>query len=494
MINSSQDSIFISYFNFNQNKKSVMNSFLALMFIFVFTVFSENNYASSSQCIALFSSEILTNKKLELSSELFSQKQELLNLKSEYKFTNRGFITNKIPVSAELMHELRTEGFMWYGMRYFVSEKLSTALEHAFKESDIHQGGVYFIKGSKSLNIEALTKVKGSEAFDKLVDEAVAIDVEALDSAYVELPSDHYQATQILVSLGIRINPSKENPLSHFVQKQINNEIKNINVWPLSENQREVIQQQNSYSQYNFGFSRIIKITPVANDLIKKRIDSKLVNWSFSDQAQGPFLDTQGWCILKKRGVIVFAEKDYSGLYRKSRKYLRNEGLSVKFNTAFKESLDFVSDQKRRVAGQYVSNSRYMNQNLYQAMLDSHKLGKSFSVEVWYTNPETKKEILVGGILVSKTDNLYSPETVFYSDEVKKHITADLARIAFLALKDRLEEVGIDFVETGRRSAFTASVGGKIIDEKEYEQKLIGLKSKQFREPNFTGKWEPLGL
>lgn len=234
-------------------------------------------------------------------------------------------------------------------------------------------------------------------------------------------------------------------------------------------------------------FQRLAKANPIYTfrggketveipySFFRDQLNFSELTWSLSDPEHGPFIAASGWVLPNTRGVVmredVVDSSTYLDMRRLARKLIR-EGFEVTFNKDFRASLQFVADQKRRVAGQWVANSRYQDAGLRADTMNKFDKGGAFSVEIWgpeFINAEGKPgRKLVGGLIGNKEGGLYSPDSVFYDQENFPKITIGFSKVAMVALMDRVSAAGIFFLDAGMVSHFTASMKGKIISLEEF--------------------------
>lgn len=211
----------------------------------------------------------------------------------------------------------------------------------------------------------------------------------------------------------------------------------------------------------------------IGREFVRNNLTIDEMEWSLDDPEHGPYIYQTGWAFPKERGVIIHNEtldsKTYKEVRRQARKLVA-EGWRISFNRDFKQSLDKVAAQKRKIQDQWVANSRYLDPELYQATLDSHKIGRTLSVEIW-----NEKGELVGGLIGNREGSIFSPDSVFYDQERYPKLSIGLAKIAAMALGDRLAASGIGFVDSGMVSHFTASMKGRLIPASDFQKMIAEL-------------------
>ena len=257
-------------------------------------------------------------------------------------------------------------------------------------------------------------------------------------------------------------------------------------------------------------FQRLAKANPVYTfrggkepveipySFFRDNLNFSELNWILEDPEHGPFIAAAGWVRPSTRGVVMREDAVLSTTYQERRRLARKlilEGFEITFNRDFKASLDFVRDQKRRVAGQWVANSRYQDEGLYNDTIKKFEKGGAFSVEIW--GPEildadgkpTGKRKLAGGLIGNKEGGLYSPDSVFYDQTNYPKLSIEFSKIAMIALMDRVSAQGIFFLDAGMVSHFTASLKGKIIPLEEFLKLISELPNNN--RVDLQTNWDP---
>lgn len=227
------------------------------------------------------------------------------------------------------------------------------------------------------------------------------------------------------------------------------------------------------------------QISRVSPGLVHLRFLPDQLEWSISEPERGFYLYQRGWFFPKNRGVLHHDFTLGSETHKKLRKLARSlykKGFRFTFNRDFEQALRMVSQQERR--GQISGSSRYNDSTFLKETIESFKLGKAFSVEVWDDSGR-----MVGGSLGVVSGNLYSPDSVFYDNQNYKN-GIDFAKISVLALIQRLHETGIHFVDAGMVTHFTASVKGKYVPGEEFLSLIKSLPAAK-NWPDFSSEWIP---
>lgn len=218
---------------------------------------------------------------------------------------------------------------------------------------------------------------------------------------------------------------------------------------------------------------------------IQDRFVPEKMEWSISEPERGPYIYQRGWFFPKVRGVIRSEFTAESETYKKLRKLARSlykKGFRITFNQNYQKALEMVAQQERR--GQISGGSRYNDAEFFNESLTSFIAGKAFSVEVWDSEGR-----LVGGNLGVVSRNLYAPDSVFYDTQNYKN-GIDFAKISIMAIMDRLSQHGINFVDAGMVTKFTASMKGRYISGGEFLYLIKTLPTQKI-EVDFKSEWVP---
>ncbi|CAN5700720.1 hypothetical protein BH10BDE1_BH10BDE1_02210 [soil metagenome] len=221
-------------------------------------------------------------------------------------------------------------------------------------------------------------------------------------------------------------------------------------------------------SMYFFRVKEGNTVERVTSELIEKNIAVDQLSWDLDDPEHGPFIGLPGWTFPRYRGVIKSENTAGSKTYARTRQLARQlveKGFRISFNKDFVRSLNMVRDQKRLIEGQWIANSLYAGENNenYKMTLERFKAGDAYSVEVW-----NEKGELVGGIIGFKDGAMYSPESTFYNSIDYPKISIGFAKVAVVALMDRLVQADITWADAGMVTPFTATMKGELISSKEF--------------------------
>ncbi len=220
----------------------------------------------------------------------------------------------------------------------------------------------------------------------------------------------------------------------------------------------------------------------VDHEMAARLMPPEKIGW-FAGDDRGPRFHQSGWTFMKIRGEIKYAKTFESGsdtikkLLEEGKKY-SSRGYTFTFNQNFQESLDLARHQVRRVKDPatgivtFEKNSRYLDDDEYNATLESYKNGNAFSIE--FRDPSGK---LLAGVLGDKHGNLIAMETIFYDwtrDEkgnYKKSLI-DFSKLAVIAGLKRLHEHGINIVDAGMVTPFTATLKGEYVSRDEFARDI----------------------
>lgn len=199
----------------------------------------------------------------------------------------------------------------------------------------------------------------------------------------------------------------------------------------------------------------------------------------------GTVFGNPGWAYPERRGVLKLEEETFKGsTYKKLRNQARNyekAGDKFVFNSNFQEALETARDQERR--GQSVEQSRYRIPAVFKKSMDFYKEGIAFSVE-----HRDKDNNLLGGLICFRYGNLITIDTVFYKNDIGS------AKVAALALIDRLMAAGIKFIDMGMVTSYSESlkamyVDSDMINPTEFEA-MINALPQEHVEIDLSGEWK----
>lgn len=221
----------------------------------------------------------------------------------------------------------------------------------------------------------------------------------------------------------------------------------------------------------------------------------------FTKDDRGPRFAQSGWVFQKIRGELNYAAVFNSGsdtikkILKSARKF-SDAGYTFTFNTNYQEALDAARDQARvgkTADGKLIKvpdNSRYLKQEEYTMALEGYRSGHGFSVEVRNENGK-----LMGGILGTRRGNIVALETTFYGYEDRPdgsfRSQIDFAKMAVLAALKRLHEHGIDVVDAGMVTPFTASLKGEYVSGARFAKDIAELRRMPPIDLDLSRPWTP---
>lgn len=207
----------------------------------------------------------------------------------------------------------------------------------------------------------------------------------------------------------------------------------------------------------------------------------------------GYFFYQRGWFSPEVRGVICFEDlnnsKTINNIYKISRNLYRN-GYYVSFNRDLLSVIRGCKEQQRK--GQNFQNSR-ITDDFIKTYQQLQNLGKTYSVEL--RDPVGQ---VVAGTFGFRSGSVFGNESIFYplnitnSEEGYKS-KIDCAKVAFLALIERLKKAGFAYLDVGMVSGFTRnSFKAKYITREEFLD-MFNKKPNDI-EIDFFNDWNPENL
>ncbi len=221
----------------------------------------------------------------------------------------------------------------------------------------------------------------------------------------------------------------------------------------------------------------------------------------FTRDDRGPRFNQSGWVFPKIRGELNYAtvfESDSDTIKKilKEARKVSKAGYTFTFNTDFVEALNMVRDQARvekTPEGKLIkvpNNSRYREPQVYNKALEGYRSGHGFSVEV-----RNEKGELMGGVLGERHGNIVALETTFYGYEDRPDGTfrsqIDFAKMAVLAAMKRLHEHGINVVDAGMVTPFTASLKGEYVPAARFAKDIAELRRMPPIDVDLSRPWTP---
>lgn len=145
--------------------------------------------------------------------------------------------------------------------------------------------------------------------------------------------------------------------------------------------------------------------------------------------------------------AIIYTDK--VRVNKSLRKFLVKSTYSITFNQAFERVITACADENYRQDGTWILPE--MNA-AYSAL---HKRGFAHSVEVW------QKHELVGGLYGVAINGYFSGESMF-------HRAPNASKQALVALCEKLQSQGVNFIDCQMQNPFLASMGCVEISRDEF--------------------------
>ncbi len=155
------------------------------------------------------------------------------------------------------------------------------------------------------------------------------------------------------------------------------------------------------------------------------------------------------WFSPDPRGILFF--KDFSFSDRLEKEWRKKSNLyEFTFNKAFEQVINECQTQVR--PGQ---NGTWILPGLKKAYIDFHKAGFAHSVECW------REGELVGGLYGVLVQGVFSGESMFHKEN-------NTSKWCLMKTVQRLQELGLSWMDTQMVTPVVGSVGGKEIPRDEY--------------------------
>ena len=168
------------------------------------------------------------------------------------------------------------------------------------------------------------------------------------------------------------------------------------------------------------------------------------------------------WFSPLQRGVLDFSELHIPARLSRMK---RNSGVEITFDRDFARVISSCRNSPRaHEAGTWILPA------MEKAYLDFHAAGYAHSVEAW------RDGNLVGGLYGVFVEGVFSGESMFY-------LEPNASKLCLLALIERLQSIGLNWMDTQMVTPVVESLGGKLISRDEY---LTRLKEAQLRFAKLT--------
>lgn len=170
------------------------------------------------------------------------------------------------------------------------------------------------------------------------------------------------------------------------------------------------------------------------------------------------------WFSPDPRGVIDFKDLKISSSLKKA--IARNK-IEVRFNTRFLEVIEACSSLENRKD----QDATWITAEIVQAYISFHNAGYAYSAEAY--NVETG--LLVGGVYGVIVGGYASGESMFYRE-------SNASKIALVKLLQKLNEHGIDWLDTQMVTPVVSALGGKEISRHDFIKRIEKEKIVNFYE------------
>jgi leucyl/phenylalanyl-tRNA--protein transferase len=163
------------------------------------------------------------------------------------------------------------------------------------------------------------------------------------------------------------------------------------------------------------------------------------------------------WYSPDPRGVLDFLDLHLSDSFKK---FLKKNSYTIKFNQDFEEIiLACAASSNRKGIDQNSMSSTWITRKMIEAYINLFYAGHAHCVAV-YDGDE-----LVGGLYGVRIKNFVSGESMFY----KK---SNASKLALYSLMNKLNDEGIDWIDTQMVTPVIQSMGGKEISRSEFIKRL----------------------
>lgn len=158
------------------------------------------------------------------------------------------------------------------------------------------------------------------------------------------------------------------------------------------------------------------------------------------------------WFSPDPRGLIEL--KDFH-LPRSLKKFLKKCDYQITYNQAFKEVMLKCQELTNRTD----QDGTWITEEILKAYHDLFLAGFAYSVECWSDGE------LIGGLYGVKINRYFSGESMFYRKE-------NASKVVLYSLCQKLDELGVEFLDTQMVTPVVASLGGREMDRDEFIKRL----------------------
>lgn len=157
------------------------------------------------------------------------------------------------------------------------------------------------------------------------------------------------------------------------------------------------------------------------------------------------------WFSPRQRGVLDFDEFYISKSFQK---ILKKNPFTVTFNKDFLSVIQACAQVPR---GQQTGT--WITREMISSYFDFHQRGYAHSVECW------SDEKLLGGIYGVFVGGVFSAESMFF-------LESNASKVALYHLTQKLQSLGLSWLDIQMVTPFTESIGGKYIPRDEFLLRL----------------------
>ena len=155
--------------------------------------------------------------------------------------------------------------------------------------------------------------------------------------------------------------------------------------------------------------------------------------------------------------VSALENKNLRFIISRTHTLLRDRGYRIVFNQRLEETITRLQNQQRR--GQSLDMNRHRDPVVANNLRSAFAAGNAFSVLLI----DPQDHIVAGSVGFVDDHNLFSPDSVF-ADKI------DDAKVAYFSLVRYLKAHGIEFLNAGMVTPFTASIKGYRVTRAEFDQ------------------------
>lgn len=170
------------------------------------------------------------------------------------------------------------------------------------------------------------------------------------------------------------------------------------------------------------------------------------------------------WFSPDPRGILEIKDLNISSSLKKA---IKKDLFDVKFNLKFIDVIEACASLENRKH----ETDTWITPDIIQGYINFHNSGHAYSVEAY--NKDTGE--LAGGLYGVMVGGHVSGESMFYKE-------TNASKIALVTLLKRLEEFGIEFLDTQMVTPVVEALGGKEIPRNEFLKKIEFEKNANFFE------------